>query len=408
MKSFYKLLITACFLLPLFSCGDKDNDPKDPNEPGYDNSGNYHPGNSNNPNDSDNPGNSNNPNDSYDPGNSNGQGDSNGDNNGNGNNSSDNNQDDNGSSSGKSPLNLVLYDGATLEPLKATLSGKISGANKLVEVGVLYGRNSNLNEITGKKKTTWTDSDFSVTIDGLMDEQTYYIRSYYVWNDIPYYGEIKTIQSGPITYTLYDHTYKMIKIDGGDRYGTYYMMQTELMNDTEFSIGSETFKKLDLNGDHAVTKGEFNFFLRTVREETGIPFRLPTENEWKYAANGGREKGPFEYSGSNDVDEVAWCLGNSSGAAHLPALKAPNELGLYDMSGNYWELCNNTVDLYYVDDLSCGGSFADPPSDCTVSSTQKGDAIGKIPGTSVKEENAFDAKYITVRLVYSVRDTSMD
>ncbi len=72
--------------------------------------------------------------------------------------------------------------------------------------------------------------------------------------------------------------------------------------------------------------------------------RLPSEKEWEFAAKGGIKSQGYNYSGSNNIDEVAWCIVNSGGKAHPVGLKAPNELGIYDMSGNVWEWCS---DWYY-------------------------------------------------------------
>ena len=127
----------------------------------------------------------------------------------------------------------------------------------------------------------------------------------------------------------------------------YYIGETEVTQELWQAVmgdnpsGFQTSTKLPVE---RVMWSECQDFVSKLTELTGIPFRLPTESEWEFAARGGLNTHFYQYSGSNNIDDVAW-WGNCGNTTHEVATKQPNELGLYDMSGNVFEWCQD----YYGD-----------------------------------------------------------
>jgi hypothetical protein len=105
-------------------------------------------------------------------------------------------------------------------------------------------------------------------------------------------------------------------------------------------------------------------FLRKLNALTGGNFRLPTEAEWEYAANGGLKKDNYEYAGSNTVGLVTWFMDNSGGATHPVGTKQPNSIGIYDMGGNVWEWCQDCYDTNCLLRVRRGGGWNSDSNFC--------------------------------------------
>ena len=130
----------------------------------------------------------------------------------------------------------------------------------------------------------------------------------------------------------------------------YYIGKYEVrQSEWEAVMGSNPsrFKGEDLPVEQ-VSWSDCHEFIGRLNALTGLSFKLPTEAQWEYAARGGRLSKSYKYSGSNNLGEVGWYGSNSGNCTHQVGEKQPNELGLYDMSGNVWEWCEDRYGGYSV------------------------------------------------------------
>lgn len=173
-------------------------------------------------------------------------------------------------------------------------------------------------------------------------------------------------------YAVNGVSFNMIKVDGGSFYmgatfeqgneskewekpvhhvtlNSFYIGETEVTQALWKAVMKQNpsnFRGDNLPVDN-VSWDDCNEFCRLLSQKTGKIFRLPTEAEWEFAARGGNKSNHYKYSGSNNLYEVAWCLDNSDSIPHPVKTKKPNELGIYDMTGNAWEWCSDWYERYH-------------------------------------------------------------
>ena len=165
-------------------------------------------------------------------------------------------------------------------------------------------------------------------------------------------------------------SFNMIKVDGGTftmgatseqvnpfddekpthqvTLSSYYIGETEVTQVLWTAVmgNNPSYFKGDNLPVEQVSWEDCQTFIGKLNGLTGKRFRLPTEAEWEYAARGGNRSNHTQYSGGSMIDDVAWYYGNSGSKTHSVKTKKPNELGLYDMSGNVWEWCQDWKGSY--------------------------------------------------------------
>ena len=307
----------------------------------------------------------------------------------------------------KDNITVITGDVTNINAYGATLSGVIGNSNRELTCGFIYGITSELSAEYSTMISTASKGEFSINVSGLEPNTTYYYCTYVVIDGEYRYGKVRAFvtESSCISYIVNGVSFNMITVAGGTFTMGSLVGDSEAYDDempahkvtlSDFSIGeTEVTQELWLavmdsnpskkTGDlqrpvESVNWADCQDFIWRLNDLTGEEFRLPTEAEWEYAARGGKESKGYKYSGSNDINEVAWYEKNySSGGTKPVKTKQPNELGIYDMSGNVGEWCsdwhryysasaqtNPTGPSFGSDRVNRGGDYYSEVSRCRV------------------------------------------
>ena len=227
---------------------------------------------------------------------------------------------------------------------------------------------------------------FTSELSDLASQTTYYIRAYAVNSAGVSYGEEKSFTTlvdvtdeedvEPLVVTVNGVSFSMIFVEGG-----YFSMGAQNVNPNDINYDSEAWDReapvhlvtlsdyyigetevtqelwravMGYNPSHfdgeqkpveQVTWNDCKNFINKLNQMTGMKFKFPTEAEWEFAARGGNKSQAYKYSGSDDINEVAWYSADGK-QTRIVKNKLPNELGIYDMCGNVMEWCYDLFEEY--------------------------------------------------------------
>ena len=276
------------------------------------------------------------------------------------------------------------------------------GDSEITETGVCWGTSQNPtkkdNYVVGDfEYNSLSDYYYVAKLEGLSPGTQYYVRAYVAnrrstiygeelifttdgnsWNEEPEKPEEPEESFANETITVKGVSFTMIAVEGGtfqmgaqrdypidgnydsDAYSdespvhsvtlsSYYIGETEVTQELwEAVMGNNPsyYSGYPQRPVEYVSWNDCQEFITKLNQLTGKNFRLPTEAEWEYAARGGNKSNGYKYSGSNTINNVAWYTDNCGSKTHDVKTKAANELGIYDMSGNVWEWCQDWYGSY--------------------------------------------------------------
>ena len=288
---------------------------------------------------------------------------------------------------------VTTSDVTNITSNSAACGGNVTsdGGGTVIARGVCWSETSEpkINNLYSEESSDGMGTgSFTSSLTNLKANTKYYVRAYATNEAGTVYGEVKSFVtlSGDEdenlgtnqTFNVNGVSFTMIAVEGGifkmgaqssdssgDNYDSdasssespvhsvtlssyYYIGETEVTQELWQAVmgTNPSYSKGNKKPVEKVSWNDCQEFITKLNNLTGKNFRLPTEAEWEYAARGGNKSKGYKYSGSNTIDNVAWYTDNSSSQTHDVKTKQANELGIYDMSGNVYEWCQDWYGSY--------------------------------------------------------------